>query len=397
MTVLEAALAYRELGLSVIPVSTTGKQKKPHSTALLEIYGSSSWKRFRDQPASRDEIRGWYEVAPGAGVAILTGCVSDVIVADFDDRTRVPSFPLTPVATTGRGLHVYLRGQARRRQTLFGDLLGSGTYAVAPPSLHHSGRAYSWQITPPGMGNVFLPEADFVDADEAGHLVFDDVWEDSGRDTYYTREVGLSPSGADASSEEFARQALQQIGVRSTSLKQIRCPFHPDGTPSAGLFRGSTDGGWVFKCQACDTTLTLGQLYAKARGALLNGPTVRKWWDRLLFEIGLLALPELPPITRPAGTASLYKFSDGLLLLLRIDAYGSGIDPRDLVGVPYTASFGSPWAGISQSSFVRARGELVESKWLEKRGEIFAGRRTNLWLPSRWPVPHALPREGGAE
>ena len=287
MTVLEAALAYRELGLSVIPVSTTGKQKKPHSTALLEIYGSSSWKRFRDQPASRDEIRGWYEVAPDAGVAILTGCVSDVIVADFDDRTRVPSFPLTPVATTGRGLHVYLRGQARRRQTLFGDLLGSGTYAVAPPSLHHSGRAYSWQITPPGMGNVFLPEADFVDADEAGHLVFDDVWEDSGRDTYYTREVGLSPTGADASSEEFARQALQQIGVRSTSLKQIRCPFHPDGTPSAGLFRGSTDGGWVFKCQACDTTLTLGQLYAKARGAL---PSVPRRWPRRPARSPRLAL-----------------------------------------------------------------------------------------------------------
>ena len=136
MSALEFALAYRELGLSVIPVMPTGKRKSPHAGALHEVHGTSTWKPFRDQPATKDEIRGWYQVAPDAGVAILTGCVGDVLVADIDDRGSAPSLPTTPIVTTGRGFHVYLRGQARKRKTAYGDLLGSGSYAIAPPSRH---------------------------------------------------------------------------------------------------------------------------------------------------------------------------------------------------------------------------------------------------------------------
>ena len=387
MSALEFALAYRELGLSVIPVCTTGKRKSPHAGALHEVHGTSTWKPFRDQPATKDEIRGWYQVAPDAGVAILTGCLGDVLVADIDDRGSAPSLPTTPIVTTGRGFHVYLRGQARKRKTAYGDLLGSGSYAIAPPSRHPTGAAYSWQIAPPGMGNVFLPEADFLEAGDAPYLLLaDPLAGNLGSDTHYTREVGvISHSGAEWESEEFAWLALQRIALEFSSLGRIVCPFHPDGRPSAGLFRGSSDGGWVFKCQACDLVLTLGQLFAKTRAAALTGPTVRKWWDRLLFEAGGLELPELPPVLAPPGTGAVEAFVEGFLLLARIDAYGAQIDPRDLAGVPYTASFGVPWTGISKSSFDRVRGRLLRDDWLQPTGWLPGGaRRTRLWLPRGW-------------
>ena len=53
-----------------------------------------------------------------------------------------------------------------------------------------------------------------------------------------------------------------------------------------------------------------------------------------------------PPFARPPGSASLQKFVEGFLLRLRSDAFGSGVDPRDLVGVPCTASLAVPWGRI---------------------------------------------------
>lgn len=391
MSVLEFALAYRRLGLSVIPVSSSGKRKAPHAAALSEVHGSSSWKRFRETPATAAEIRAWYEAAPEAGVAILTGCVGDVLVADFDGRVSLPSLPVTPIVKTRRGYHVYLRGQARKKKTHFGDLLGSGAYAVAPPSLHAEG-AYEWQIAPPGLGTLVLPEEDFLNLDEAPYLLADSFEASSWgaaapslpNDTHYTCEVGVTPLPGDETSEEFARRALDQIGIKYSSLTRIRCPLHPDGRPSAGLFRGNSDGGWVFKCHACDQVLTLGQLYAKKHKASLNPPTVRKWWDRLLFETGPLELPGLPALDIPQADGARKSFIDGFLLLYRIDAYGDGVDPRALRGVPYTASFGTPWTGISESSFLRARGHLINTGWLQQTGAIWTPRKTALWQPHQW-------------
>ena len=84
-------------------------------------------------------------------------------------------------------------------------------------------------------------------------------------------------------------------------------------------------------------------------GRSAHRPTVTKWWDRLLFEAGVVELPELPPVLAPPGTGAIVTFVEGFLLLARIDAYGAQIDPRDLPGVPSTASFGVPWTGISKS------------------------------------------------
>lgn len=42
--------------------------------------------------------------------------------------------------------------------------------------------------------------------------------------------------------------ALRQAGAEVANPKAIRCPFHEDRTPSAGIWAGD-DGAWRFKCQ----------------------------------------------------------------------------------------------------------------------------------------------------
>lgn len=141
----EAALVYQNAGFSVIP---TYADKRPHAEALRATGASSGWKRFREQPASEAEINDWYERFPDAGVAILTGWPSNLVVVDFDGPLppglRVPE---TPVVKTARGSHVYLHSDVPIASSKFpgGDLKADGGYVVAPPSVHPSGVHYSWE------------------------------------------------------------------------------------------------------------------------------------------------------------------------------------------------------------------------------------------------------------
>lgn len=43
------------------------------------------WKQFQDEPASPDEVRGWFEQSPDSNVGVLTGTVSGLAVIDIDD------------------------------------------------------------------------------------------------------------------------------------------------------------------------------------------------------------------------------------------------------------------------------------------------------------------------
>ena len=106
-------------------------------------------------------IRGWWRCWPDANVAIVTGVESGLLVIDLDDPYAVDlaDIPETPWATTGRGgQHVLLRRPtdgARWISTtralgpeLAVDSRADGGYIVAAPSLHLSGRRYTWDVAP---------------------------------------------------------------------------------------------------------------------------------------------------------------------------------------------------------------------------------------------------------
>ena len=74
MIILDAAIAYRRRGFSVIPIKP--KDKKP-------LIG---WEPFQKEPASEETIRNWFTSSPEANIAIITGQVSDLVVIDLDSE-----------------------------------------------------------------------------------------------------------------------------------------------------------------------------------------------------------------------------------------------------------------------------------------------------------------------
>ena len=146
MTALEAALSYLQHGWSIIPV---GHDKRP----LIK------WQTFQKVKPSEQQVRSWYEQWPDAGVAIITGRISGLIVLDIDPRhggdktllhwldngLKLPECPA--VKTGGGGTHFYLKHPGSDVPTVPSvapgiDLKAEGAYVIAPPSLHPSGQRY---------------------------------------------------------------------------------------------------------------------------------------------------------------------------------------------------------------------------------------------------------------
>ena len=101
-----AALAYRRLGWSVIPLRP--KEKVP----------KIPWQEFQDRQADEDEIRAWFKRWPKANLGIVTGPVSGLVVLDVDPRhgggksltnwiEQHGPLPTTPEAETGGGVYYY--------------------------------------------------------------------------------------------------------------------------------------------------------------------------------------------------------------------------------------------------------------------------------------------------
>ena len=148
---LTAALALERLGLSCIPLPAGSK-------VAARRWGR--WQRQRPTPAL---LRRWWREEPGAGVAVVCGQVSGVVVLDLDGAAGLasvagrPNLRETACAQTPRGWHFYFRlppgvTLPRKIGLLPGvDLLGEGGYAVAPP-----GDGRTWAI-PPEEGFALCP------------------------------------------------------------------------------------------------------------------------------------------------------------------------------------------------------------------------------------------------
>ena len=158
---LDWAIAYRWLGWSVLPVLRG--RKRP----------AVAWQRFETELPNESEIRSWYARWPQAGVAIVTGRLSGVVVLDIDAghggeesfaqlKASAPEQFITAEATTGGGgRHLYFRHPGDLTPNRTGlepgmDLRGDGGLVIAPPSIHTSGRRYAWR---PGASPWDLPLA----------------------------------------------------------------------------------------------------------------------------------------------------------------------------------------------------------------------------------------------
>lgn len=155
---LAAAMIYREMGLSVIPVESRTKK------------ADCTWARFQSRQATEHQLRVWFECRPDRNVGIVTGEVSGGIVArDFDDMqayalwaSRNPALAAKiPTVATPHGRHVYFRTDVSGLSTVdLGDgEFRCGSYCVAPPSVLDDGGEYRWLVAPHAFPILTLDEA----------------------------------------------------------------------------------------------------------------------------------------------------------------------------------------------------------------------------------------------
>ena len=143
---LQEALNYESLGLSLMPIA--GNKKPP---------AGFQWKRYQNEKPDKTELCGWFSNPDLAGLAVILAPVSGgLYMRDFDVSTSYDlwarAFPdlaaSLPTAVAHRGPHVYFKSSDTLKTTKLGDgeLRGVGAYTVLPPSIHPSGKRYSWRI-----------------------------------------------------------------------------------------------------------------------------------------------------------------------------------------------------------------------------------------------------------
>ena len=220
-----AALEYLNAGLSVIP--TRPGDKRP----------SVPWKEYQERRATESEVRAWYSRRPGAGTAIVCGAVSRVLVVDGDPRNGdglaelIPRLPSTPTAETGGGgRHYYFAVSPGVRIPKIAallpgvDLQAEGSYVVAPPTVHASGRCYRW-LPSLALGEVPLAPLPLV----LRHLL---ALHRPGKET----DAGAKIAGP--------RPNLGTVFGRLRDVRRVgggwlaRCPAHDDREPSLSVAEG---------------------------------------------------------------------------------------------------------------------------------------------------------------
>jgi len=155
MNTLEAALRYRELGWSVIPMKTG---KNPETGKDEKKIPCVKWKKYQTEIPSENDIRYWFgEKWPNANIALICGKLSGVFAIDFDSLDAIeyykanydPDVEMTMCQKTTKGMHAIFNVgdtnipliQPVLEST---DLKGEGSYIMVEPSIHKSGKKYKW-------------------------------------------------------------------------------------------------------------------------------------------------------------------------------------------------------------------------------------------------------------
>lgn len=142
LTVIDAARAFLEAGVSIIPLK--GK-----------VCALKSWAMAQQYRASLEVLDRWHSDGLLDGVGVVCGKVSgNLVVLDFDSHEAVANFQLlfpdlqdTLIVSSGsrRGCHFYYRVDDLPASMLVKnhELRAKGMYVVAPPSVHPvSGNEY---------------------------------------------------------------------------------------------------------------------------------------------------------------------------------------------------------------------------------------------------------------
>ena len=144
--------------------------------AALDYAGGNGWSVFPLWPRSKEPackhgfknattnpatIRRYWLAQPEFNIGVATGLISGIWILDTDGtigaetlrdlEARHSPIPSTLTSLTSRGPHLWFRADrpiqsSAARVGLGLDVRGDGGYVLAPPSVHPSGRIYTWSV-----------------------------------------------------------------------------------------------------------------------------------------------------------------------------------------------------------------------------------------------------------
>lgn len=150
---------YSGNGWSILPVKPD--EKRPYM---------QNWLQYTKEKAGKATLENWFTHLSGAGVGVVTGKISGVLVIDVEHDCPRPiedvlkQYPTNMVSRSGSGgYHLFYqypsnKGRVSNRvQFQPGmDLRADGGFIVLPPTRHPSGGQYEWVTR--GMPSVFPSE-----------------------------------------------------------------------------------------------------------------------------------------------------------------------------------------------------------------------------------------------
>ncbi len=161
--IIDHALEYAKHGYKVLPLHFPNhRQKCSCGKKSCSSVGKHPITKngLKDASSEFSKIQEWWGNFPTANIGILTGSISRFVVLDIDKdhggfeslkalQTSYETLPITrKVESGGGGLHIYFactKVLKNRVGILPGiDFRGEGAYIVAPPSIHLSGKKYTW-------------------------------------------------------------------------------------------------------------------------------------------------------------------------------------------------------------------------------------------------------------
>ena len=167
LTPLEAALVYARRGWPVFPLHHPDLHRGCSCIDANECRSPGKHPRTRkglkDATTNEQQIRRWWELYPLANVGLAMGRKSGMVAVDVDPRSggdaaitelieRYGELPNTLEAITGGGgshiLFAHPGVSFKNSSSVLGeglDVKTDGGYIVAAPSLHSSGKRYSWR------------------------------------------------------------------------------------------------------------------------------------------------------------------------------------------------------------------------------------------------------------
>lgn len=142
------AIDYVNYGWSILPVKP--EEKRPYMT---------NWLQYTKTKASKQTVENWFRSLSGAGVGVVTGKISNIVVLDVENDCPTPineilkKYPTQTISRSGSGgYHLFYQypttvSHVSNRVRIFegADLRADGGFIVLPPTLHPtSGRRYEW-------------------------------------------------------------------------------------------------------------------------------------------------------------------------------------------------------------------------------------------------------------